>query len=157
MICQLLKLTPQKSNIDTKISIFKGSYLFQTIIFGIHVTFRGCRWEYLDAPPKFAKPIQAKITTVFTIHHWRNLILTRSEAREEGHISSHLLHISFHFQHISTSSWSRWSRIYLWSWSWKIGRVIIPNASVYGETMGNHIWVKGCSCFNFHSFSYMWK
>ncbi len=34
--------TPQKSNIDTKIAIFKGSYLFQTIILGIHVSFRGC-------------------------------------------------------------------------------------------------------------------
>ena len=36
--------TLQKSNIDTvtRIAIFKGSYLIQTIILGIHVSFRGC-------------------------------------------------------------------------------------------------------------------
>ena len=35
--------TPQKSNIDTKnIAMFKGSCLFQTIILGIHVSFREC-------------------------------------------------------------------------------------------------------------------
>ena len=34
--------TPQKSNIDTKKGIFKGSYLFQTIILGIQpLVFRG--------------------------------------------------------------------------------------------------------------------
>ena len=35
--------TPQKSNeLIPKIAIFKGSYLFQTIILGIHVSFREC-------------------------------------------------------------------------------------------------------------------
>ena len=33
--------TPQKSNIPT-IAMFKGSYLFQPIILGIHVSFRVC-------------------------------------------------------------------------------------------------------------------
>ena len=38
------RITPQMSNIDTKnCHIFKGSYLFQTIILGIHVSFRGCK------------------------------------------------------------------------------------------------------------------
>ena len=32
--------TPQKSNIDAKIAILKGSCLFQTVILGIHVSFR---------------------------------------------------------------------------------------------------------------------
>ena len=35
--------TPQKSKIATKNGIYiKGSYLFQTIMLGIHVSFRGC-------------------------------------------------------------------------------------------------------------------
>ena len=35
--------TPQKSNeLIPNIAMFKGSYLFQTIILGIHVSFRGC-------------------------------------------------------------------------------------------------------------------
>ena len=38
------RITAQISNIDTKnCHIFKGSYLFQTIILGIHVSFRGCK------------------------------------------------------------------------------------------------------------------
>ena len=39
-------LTPQKSNeLIPKIAIFKGSYLFQSIILGIHVSFRECRYS----------------------------------------------------------------------------------------------------------------
>ena len=36
--------TPQKSNIDKsqKLPCLKGSYLFQTMILGIHVSSRGC-------------------------------------------------------------------------------------------------------------------
>ena len=37
------KDTFQKSKIDTKNCHFKGSYLFQTIILGIHVSLRGCK------------------------------------------------------------------------------------------------------------------
>ena len=46
--------TPQKSNIDTKnIAMFKGSCLFQTIILGIHVSFRECNifLHFSSQPP----------------------------------------------------------------------------------------------------------
>ena len=38
-------------NIDTKMSIFEGRYLFQTIILGIHVSFRGCIYSLKSIIP----------------------------------------------------------------------------------------------------------
>ncbi len=42
----MLRITPRKSNIGTKNCHVKGSYLFQTIILGIHVSFRGVLYHH---------------------------------------------------------------------------------------------------------------